>query len=200
MSQFSRIQTFFEDHGLGLLLGICCGGGAALLFSWLVMVKPIQDTLSERERNLEKWAELTREEMDRIQTEREISTAELRSWVAANQEISTRFARIQQELHEQEVALLDPAKGYLIVVGGTVVCLSLVLAFLYRNNNEKANHTLESIVALAPPEMIRASTASYLAIKDVSERSTGRSTALIATNDADESGSTNSESSPRPRS
>jgi len=138
----SYVGNPFVAGAAGLSMGI--------LFAWFSMVWPLTKQLEARENSLEQWSRINREEQEAISKIKTLSTTELRRWVATIDEQNVRYAQLQQEIHRQELALAEPAFGYLTVAVVAVLGTAGFLAWISRDVNADAARTLENASSVLP--------------------------------------------------
>lgn len=140
----------------GTAVGVIVGFALALIFCYFTWVRDLQVHLAAKEKALNDWAELNRQERATIVSMKSMSTAELNKAVADMDRQSTFFMDMQRRLHQVEVTLTGPGTTYILL--GIIALLgvvALVVAWL-RNGDREAATTLENVAALAPEEMFRA--------------------------------------------
>ncbi len=139
---------------LGGLIGGMVGFAAGLVFSWFVMVIPLQANLNARERALQDWDRQQRAEREAIESIKTISAEELRKWVATVDEQNQRFATLERLAHEQEMRLVGPSLELVVIAAVVVLGVVALLVFMLRDANAVAATTLDTIATLAPEQMI----------------------------------------------
>src|SRR5690349_9413830 len=92
--------------------GLLVGMSTILLFLYV----PSQRLLMQREQAINEMAKFNREEQQRINALRDVSTGEMLKWLASVEKTNTEFQKIQQILHDQERTLADPGWFYLTVM------------------------------------------------------------------------------------
>jgi cold shock CspA family protein len=133
-------------------VGFC----AAMIFCELTWVRPLRAQLDAREKSLQEWERINRQEREAIAAIKTISTEELKKWVDTMDEQNKRFAELQSRLHQQEIELAGPATSFILIASLVVVAVIGLVAFWLRDANASAATTLENVASLAPDEMMRA--------------------------------------------
>uniref|UniRef100_A0A7C4QP03 Cold shock domain-containing protein n=1 Tax=Schlesneria paludicola TaxID=360056 RepID=A0A7C4QP03_9PLAN len=134
------------------LVGFC----AAMIFCEFTWVRPLRAQLDAREKSLQEWERINRQEREAIATIKTISTEELKKWVATMDEQNKRFAELQSKLHQQEIELTGPATSYILIASVVILAVIGLVVFWLRDANASAATTLENVASLAPDEMMRA--------------------------------------------
>jgi cold shock CspA family protein len=132
-------------------------------FNW---VRPLRAHLDARERSLQDWERINRQERETIATIKTLSTEEVRKWVATLDEQNQRFSDLQNKLHHQEIELTGPATSYIIIAAVVTVAVIGLVVFWLRDANAAAATTLENVVVLAPEDMMRSLLVAGLARRD----------------------------------
>jgi len=161
MSFKEKVQG--ASGGLGWLV---VGFSGALIFCWFVWVRPLQSHLDARERALQEWERLNRQEREAVGTIKNVAVEEIRKWVGIVDEQNRRFTELQRSLHRQEVELAGPATSFILIAALTLLGVVALVAFWMRDSNSAAAVTLENVAALAPEEMVRSILVTALSQKE----------------------------------
>jgi cold shock protein len=144
------------------LVGFC----AAMIFCEFTWVRPLRAQLNAREKSLQEWERINRQEREAIATIKTISTEELKKWVATLDEQNKRFAELQSKLHQQEIELTGPATSYILIASVVILAVIGLVVFWLRDANAAAATTLENVAALAPEDMMRSIFVATLASRE----------------------------------
>lgn len=128
---------------------------AAMIFCEFTWVRPLRAQLDAREKSLQEWERINRQEREAIATIKTISTDELKKWVATVDEQNKRFAELQSKLHQQEVELAGSATSYIVIAAIAIAAVIGLVVFWLRDANASAATTLENVASLAPDELMR---------------------------------------------
>lgn len=136
---------------------VCLFGGFIFSFIYfqIYVIPPLQSTIAAREKSMQEWERINRQERDTIATLKTISVGELKKWVASVDEQNKQFADIQRLLHKQEMALPASATNYILIVSMVMLLVIALFVYLQRDANLAAAITLENAVSLAPVDMMR---------------------------------------------
>ena len=126
------------------------GLALGFVFAWFSMVWPLTEQLKAREKSLEEWSRINREERQAISDIKGMSTEELRKWVATLDEQNVRYAQLQRAVHRQELALSGPAYGYVLIALVAVLGTAAVFVWITRDSNADAARTLENAASVLP--------------------------------------------------
>ena len=126
-----------------------------MIFCEFAWVRPLPEDLVAREKSLQEWERINRQEREAIATIKTISIEELRKWVATTDEQNQRFAELQSKIHQHEIDLAGPAISYILVAALAVLAVIGLVVFWLRDANSAAATTLENVAALAPDAMVR---------------------------------------------
>jgi hypothetical protein len=144
------------------LVGFC----AAMIFCEFTWVRPLRAQLDSREKSLQEWERINRQEREAIATIKTISTEELRKWVATMDDQNKRFSELQSKIHQQEIELTGPATSFIIIAAIVILAVIALVVFWLRDANAAAATTLENVAALAPEDMMRSLVLASLAQRE----------------------------------
>ena len=150
---------------VGGLVGIIIGFVLALIFCYYTWVRDLQVHLVAKEKALNEWAEINRQERATVATLKGMSADELRRWVASVDEQNTSMMSMQRRLHQLELSLTGPGTTYIIIAVCALLGVVGLVVFWLRDANREAATTLENVAALAPEDMVRAVLVKSLAAR-----------------------------------
>lgn len=162
------------------LFGIGFGGVVGWGLCWAVFVLPFHKNLADREAQLEKWSRLNLQLQELAAENRELSQAELKQYVAANQEATTSFMEVQRSLHERELRLIQTPTSFVLVPIAVLAVACFGVVFFFKALNQRALATVDHVMDLAPSEMIQEVVRRHVLIEAPSSRR------MLATHDGPE--------------
>lgn len=139
----------------GGVVGTIVGFAGALIFCYFTWVRDLQLHLAAKEKALNDWAEINRQERATVAALKDMGTEELRRWVASVDAQNTSMMGMQRRLHQVELAVTGPGTTYIVVAACALLGVVALVVFWLRDANRDAAITLENVAALAPEEMVR---------------------------------------------
>jgi hypothetical protein len=145
---------------IGAVAGAFIGWGIC----WMVFVLPFQKNLAEREGQLDHWSQLNQQLQAQTMDNRNMSQAELKQFIASNEEATTEFAEIQHRLQQRELRMSE-TPIYFVFIPISVVALAFGgVVLLFKAMNQRALMTVEQVVQLAPNQIVQAVVARHVAL------------------------------------
>jgi type II secretory pathway component PulM len=168
----SKVGLLFTSVGtivplfLNPLAWVGAAGGALIGWGicWVVFVLPFQKNLAEREAQLDHWSQLNQQLQQQTMDNRNMSQAELKQFIASNQEATAAYAEIQRRLQQREMHLSETPIYYVIIPVSIVALAFSGVVLLFKAMNQRALMTIEDVVQLAPPELVQAVVARHVAL------------------------------------
>jgi hypothetical protein len=149
----------------GLATGVIIGFACALIFCYFTWIRDLQVHLVAKEKALNDWAELNRQERARIMAMQNISVDVLKRWVAAVDAENTAFIETQRRLHQLELAVTGPGTTYIVIAVCGLVVTTVLVFFSFHAADRDAATTLENVASLAPEAMLQAVLVKTLAAR-----------------------------------
>jgi hypothetical protein len=145
---------------VGAVAGTFIGWGIC----WMVFVLPFQKNLAEREAQLDHWSQLNQQLQAQTMDYRNMSQAELKQFIASNEEATTEFAEIQRRLQQRELRLGETPIYFVFIPIAVVASAFGGLVLLFKAMNQRALMTVEQVVQLAPTQMLEAVVARHVGL------------------------------------
>ena len=145
---------------VGAVAGVFVGWGIC----WLVFVLPFQKNLASREAQLDHWSQLNQQLQEQTADNRNMSQAELKHFIASNQEATASFAEIQRRLQQRELRLSETPIAFVLVPIAVLALTFGGVVLLFRAMNQRALMTVEHVLQLAPHEIVQAVVARHAAL------------------------------------
>jgi hypothetical protein len=136
-------------------IGVVAGSFIGWGFCWIVFVLPFQKNLGEREAQLDHWSALNQQLQQLTMDNRGMSQVELKQYVASNQEAAAAFAEIQHRLQERELRLSETPVWYVLLPISVLAVAFGGAVLLFNAMNQRAQGTIEHVMQLAPPDLVR---------------------------------------------
>lgn len=140
---------------IALWIVVACLGGLVGGYTtcWATRVRGLEASLNAREKTLQQWDDLIRQEREAVADIRNLSVEEMRNWVAEMDEQHQDFAELQRLYHKRELAAANPGSTYVVIELVAVVSVVFVIAWLIRDGNANAARTFHNAVAVLPSLM-----------------------------------------------
>ncbi len=145
---------------VGAAAGALIGWGIC----WVVFVLPFQKNLAEREAQLDHWSQLNQQLQQQTMDNRNMSQAELKQFIASNQEATAAFAEIQRRLQQRELRMSETPIYYVFIPIAVVALGFAGVVILFKAMNQRALLTIEDVIQLAPQELVRTVVARHMAL------------------------------------
>src|SRR5205085_5838637 len=106
-------------------------------------VLPFHKNLSEREAQLQNWSQLNQQLQRLAMANRELSQAELKQFVAANQEATVSFQEVQRYLHERELRMTETPTSFILIPVCILAITCCGVVFFFKALNQRALATVD---------------------------------------------------------
>jgi len=154
---------------VGAVAGAFVGWGIC----WLVFVIPFQKNLASREAQLDHWSQLNQQLQEQTADNRNMSQAELKQFIASNQEASAAFAEIQRRLQQRELHLSETPISFILIPIAVLALGFGGVVLVFRSINREATATVEFVMQLAPHEIVQAVVARHAVLSGSSIHNAG---------------------------
>ncbi len=149
----------------GVAVGVIIGFACALIFCYFTWVRDLQVHLAAKEKALNDWAEINRQERATIVSMQNMSVDEMKRRVAAVDEENTFFIDTQRRLHQVELAMTGPGTTYIVIAVRGLLVTTVLVFFSFHAADRDAATTLENVASLAPEAMLQAVLVKTLAAR-----------------------------------
>jgi hypothetical protein len=144
----------------GVVMGAVIGWG----FCWIVFVLPFQKNLGEREAQLDHWSALNQQLQQLTMDNRSMSQAELKQYIASNDEAAAAFSEIQRRLQEREIRMSETPISFVFIPISVVAIAFAGVVLIFKALNQRALVTIEHVMQLAPHEMVHEVVQHHIAL------------------------------------